>query len=53
MIFKSRSIRWTKLRLFFSTNGWKRAAYLKKKKCLCRWEMGATIIQEIYRQNHI
>ena len=32
MIFKSKDIRWTKIRLLLATNGWKRAAYLKKKK---------------------
>ena len=32
MIYKSKSIRWAKIRLIFMQNGWKRAKYLKKNQ---------------------
>lgn len=38
MIYKSKDIRWAKIRLLFSSSGWKRAKYLKKNKIF--FEMG-------------
>ena len=38
MIYKSRDIKWVKIRLYTITNGWKRAQYLKRKKVF--FEMG-------------
>lgn len=38
MIYKSKEIRWAKIRLLFSSSGWKRAEYLKKNKVF--FEMG-------------
>lgn len=32
MIYKSRDIRWAKIRLMLCSSGWKRAKYLKKKQ---------------------
>lgn len=52
MIYKSKDIRWAKIRLLFSSSGWKRAKYLKKNKIFLKWVIIAIIIQGIFLQNH-
>ena len=47
MIYKSRDIRWAKIRLMLCSSGWKRAKYLKKKQIFYAMGEGLTILHDM------